>query len=296
MKVERDGGIMKVLVIGGNKFFGLELVNLLLDKKFDVHVANRGNHKPNYRGMITHHTCDRENIDELSKIANMSWDLVFDQVCMNEFHAKEAIRLFKDNCKKYIMTSSQSVYDAGSALKESDFEGENYHFSEKTMKQNEYAENKRRADSTFLQSSDLNTLIVRPPIVLGELDSTGRLAWHVNRIIKGQEINLPNLNAKISFVNADDLAKNIVLLGESNLTGAVNICSREPITLGDLITNIENVTNKKLKRAESKSDSNHSPYGIDDDWWMDSSKLESYGGSTRPIKVWLPDLIKNEMP
>lgn len=282
---------MKVLVIGGNKFFGYELVNQLIEKDFDVHVLNRGNHFPSYRGEITHHACDREEISEFKKIANLKWDIVYDQYCMNESHATTVRDLFVGNCKRYVMTSSQSVYDAGSGLSENDFEGTSYKFSDEILKSNSYAENKRRADSIILNSKELNPLVVRPPIVLGELDHTKRLHWHVKRISSGQEIYLPSLEAKISFVNAIDLAQNIVHLSISEVTGAVNICSREPISIGDLVSLVESSTGKKLVMGGPDNSETQSPYGIDEDWWMDTAKLISLGGKTREIRDWLPQLI-----
>lgn len=286
---------MKVLVIGGNLFFGFELVNQLIAKGFDVHVMNRGNQNPVYLGVITHHICDRDNLDELKKIAEQSWDIVFDQFCMNEFHAKNVVELFTGYCKRYVMTSSQSVYDEGSGLKESDFIGENYTFCDETLKLQNYTENKRRADSIILGAKDLNPIVVRPPIVQGERDHTKRLTWHISRILKGEEIYLPSMTAKISFVEARDLAQNIIHLATSKVNGPVNICSQEPLAIGELISMIEEITNKKLVRAKNKNESNASPYGIEEDWWMDTSRLKSLEGYCREIDEWLPKLIKSNL-
>lgn len=43
---------MKVLVIGGTRFFGISMVNALLENGHDVTVATRGNAKDNFGNSI----------------------------------------------------------------------------------------------------------------------------------------------------------------------------------------------------------------------------------------------------
>lgn len=282
---------MKVLVIGGNHFFGIDIVNELIKKGFEVHIMNRGNKSPKYLDQVTTHICDRENRHEFERVAKNNFDLVFDQFCMNEGHALQSVRVFQGKCGKYVMCSSQSVYGEGGNLKEADFSAENYTFSDELMKNNPYAENKRRAE-TVINKSKLKNLIIRPPIVMGETDVTRRLSWHVKKIVEGVPLYFPDFEAKISFVNHIDLANCIVSLGTGEAEGAFNVSSEKPIELGKLISIIESKVSKKIVLDH---DGEHSPYGNTANWWMNIEKLKSSGCNTRELREWLPDLIDFEV-
>ena len=286
---------MKALVIGGNNFFGIDIVNELIKKGFEVHIMNRGNKSPKYLDQVTTHICDRENRHEFERVAKNNFDLVFDQFCMNEGHALQSVRVFQGKCGKYVMCSSQSVYGEGGNLKEADFSAENYTFSDELMKDNPYAENKKRAESILLNSTFSNLLIVRPSIVMGENDPTGRLDWHIQSLMKEKAIHYFSKDVSISFVFAQDLANKIVGLGLGKFTGPFNICSGEAISIGALLSLIEDLVGRKHIRAKDRTKDNASPYSNSEDWCMNIDKLVGAVGATTDIMDWLPTLVKSRV-
>ena len=56
----------KVLVMGGNQFLGKRVCEILLEKKYEVFVINRGN-RENLKN-VDFLKCDRNNEEELRKI------------------------------------------------------------------------------------------------------------------------------------------------------------------------------------------------------------------------------------
>lgn len=65
------------------------------------------------------------------------------------------------------------------------------------------------------------------------------------------------------------------------------------IILKDLMKQLVDNLNKKLIAAKEPKDNNMSPYGIDQDWFMDTTKLNSYQIHTEPISSWMPQLIRD---
>ena len=101
---------MKVLVLGGTRFFGIHLVDELLKSNCDVTIATRGLTSDTFENKIKRIILDRH--DELSIINNLSdkyFDVIYDNLayCSNDIE----ILLPHIHCGKYIVTSSTSVYN-----------------------------------------------------------------------------------------------------------------------------------------------------------------------------------------
>ena len=143
---------MKVLVIGGNRFFGKRLVQNLLDKNVEISVLNRGQLKDPFGDKVHRITCDREDSAALEKsIQGQSWDVVVDQVAFEAKVARESCRLFEGKTQRYIFTSSQSVYTPGVNLREEDFDAAAYDWSQEKARDEDYGEAKRQTEATFIQ-------------------------------------------------------------------------------------------------------------------------------------------------
>lgn len=101
---------MKVLVLGGTRFFGIHLVDELLKSNCDVTIATRGLTSDSFGNKVKRIRLDRH--DELSIINNLSdkyFDVIYDNLayCSNDIE----ILLPHIHCGKYVVTSSTSVYN-----------------------------------------------------------------------------------------------------------------------------------------------------------------------------------------
>lgn len=283
---------MKVLVIGGNRFFGRHLVELLLNDRAKVTLLNRGNLKDRFGEQVQRLKADRQKHSSLKEaIQGQAWDIVFDQACYTADEAEMACRLFEGKTKRYIVTSSESVYDYGIQLKESAFDPRNYSFSEVADRNKNYQEAKRQVEVVFTQKASFEVAIVRPSLVVGLDDYTDRLKWHVKRVAQGLPIYFPNIEAKSDFILSEQAGMALKIVGLSPLLGPVNCTTTETIKLSDLISFCEAATGKKANLAQSHFEDNHSPYGGTAEKSMNTELLRSLGFSEPSSTEWMRNLV-----
>lgn len=101
---------MKVLVLGGTRFFGKYTVENLLSKGHDVTIATRGKAHDGYGDHVKRIIVERTNEESIkSALGGRHYDVVIDKIayCSND------IRYVMENVgfDKYIYMSSTSVYD-----------------------------------------------------------------------------------------------------------------------------------------------------------------------------------------
>jgi len=278
---------LKILVIGGNRYFGKKLVQQLVGAGHEVTVINRG-HELSPTG-VELMKCDRGDVPTLKRLVEgRTWDVIYDQICLSANHATIATEILVPKTKKYILTSTMSVYEFKGNLVESDFDPQNYSFLKMVDPAEDYAVAKRQVEAIFSRE-ELPMTFVRFPIVLGLDDYTKRLHFHIERINDEREIFFSNLLAKISFIHSDDAASILFKMCEMKPQGPINVASTEPIALNVLIQKIETAVRKNLKINQEMNDC--SPFGINDDWYLNVSKAEKLGLIAAPIDSWLDPLI-----
>jgi nucleoside-diphosphate-sugar epimerase len=284
---------MKILIIGGNRYFGRTLASNLLDKGHAVTLLNRGHTQDQFGDRVERIMCDRSDETKMEHaLKDKTWDLVFDQICFDYQEAKMACELFQNKTPRYIFTSSQSVYDAGENIKEETVDPFNFTIKEYADRFNDYCEAKRQAEVSFFENAPFKVAAIRFSLVFGEDDYTKRLWWHINQIKNKQKIFLPKPEAKISLISQKQAAECLELVGFSNITGPVNCACSEPIALNQLIHTIEEKVQQKAKiLAYGQKPEQNSPIGIENHWYMNTQKLENLGVELNPISSWLPQLI-----
>lgn len=285
---------MNILIIGGTLYFGKKLTLQLISNGHNVTLLNRGNQTDDFGDKVSRIICDRNDTQAMKDLLKSSyWDIVFDQVCYDYDRAKAACEIFEDKVGQYIFTSSQSVYETGADIVEDSFKPNLHQFKTKETVNSNYAEAKRQSEVAFEKHATFPTSYIRFPIVLGEEDYTGRFKFHVDRIKNGEEIYFKNLNARISFISADDAAKSLIHVAENKILGAINCCNNKSIKLETLVRLIEKGTLSKLIIAKEIKDDNFSPYGIESDWYMNSDKLKNSGLKLIDVEEMVQQVLKN---
>ena len=217
---------------------------------------------------------------------------IYDQVCYTYEQAKQACELFNGKVKKYIHTSTVSVYETSSERHENDFNPTEHSFdSIVTDSSKFYGEAKRQAECAFVRYSQFPLTMLRIPIVVGLDDYTGRLFFHINKIKNNEPFYMPKPEAKVAFITSDDAAKVLFQLGKSDFTGIINAASPEPIELNHFIKIFEEKFNTKANLiSENKSEDQHSPYGFDDHCLLNTDKLKNLNISLTNIESWFQKL------
>jgi nucleoside-diphosphate-sugar epimerase len=174
---------MRILVIGGNRFFGKRLVSKLLDSKADVTLLNRGLLGDPFGDKVKRIAADRKQLShELPQLKNEKWDVVYDQACYEAEDARKSCQTFSGLVKHYVFTSSESVYAWKGDLKEEDFDPATYRFDSDADRNVNYAEAKRQCETIFTQQNAFPLTSFRFPFVVGPDDYTRRLRFHVEEI------------------------------------------------------------------------------------------------------------------
>lgn len=281
---------MKVLLLGGTRYFGKLLTQRLIDAGCDVTIFSTGSSKFEVSGKYKHVYGDRRDQSSLARaLGNTEWDVVYDQICFSEAEALVTTKLFKDRIGKLIFTSSQSIYEYGVKLSENAFNAVD--FVTKASVGNDYQTGKRLAEKVYATHADFPVISVRIPIVLAPEDPTRRLHWHVARIKFGEPIFFPNIDAKISVISASDAARFLEWVKETSHCGAINACSDGPLYLKKLVLAIEAITGEKLVCGSSDAALLHSPFGVEHDWTMATDLAQQLGYKFEPMENWMPSLV-----
>ncbi|WP_298470596.1 NAD-dependent epimerase/dehydratase family protein [Psychrobacillus sp. FSL K6-4046] len=283
----------KVLVLGGTRFFGVHLVEALLNEGIEVTVATRGNTAHVFSKKVNHMVIDRSSLlADKEKLQSEKWDVVFDQICYASRDALDAVEVFNGHTKKYVLTSSKSVYEGKELSKEEDFIPEKHSIVMGTKENFTYAEGKRQAEAVFFQHAEFPVAAVRPPIVIGEHDYTNRLKYYVGKIMSGDEFHLVNSDAYIDFISEEEIGQFLAWIGLSTFTGAVNATSNGKIKLKDLVQLIEAEADKEARISLKPIEGEDSPYNLSKTWLMSNERAKSLGYSFQDLHDYLPKLLK----
>ncbi len=288
------------MVLGGTRFFGKKLVQMLVENGHDVTIATRGKTEDSYGEKVSRLVVDREDFQSLkSAIGESKWDIVYDNICYSSKEALEACEVFSGKAKHYIFTSTLSVYEFGNGRKiEEDFDPYTYPINMGARTDFSYGEGKRLAEAVFFQKADFSVSAVRFPIVLGLDDYTKRLHFHIQQVKNEKPIGIPNEQAKMGYITSDEAASFLYWLGNQQIEGPINACSKGELSLREILSIIEEHVGKKALVEQPSVDENSSPFGVPDHWYMDTKKAEEAGFVFRELRNWFPKLVRelsNEM-
>lgn len=282
-----------VLVLGGTRFFGKDLVEKLLEAGHSVTLATRGRTEDPFGERVERLRVDRTDEAALADaVQDLSWDVVYDNICYTADEARAAIRVFAGKVGRYVLTSSLSVYEPGSAeYRESDVDTAALEVPPSPAGKVPYGEGKAQAEAVLFQEAPFPAAAARFPIVLGPNDYTKRLHFHVDRIKNGVSFVMPNTDARMCFIHEQEAADFLQWLGESGVTGPFNASSVGKPKLRELLAAIDRETGGQAIVLPEGPESETSPFGVPEDWAMDLSRAEEAGFVFRKLDDWLPELI-----
>jgi len=280
---------MKILVIGGTRFFGIHTVNELLANGHDVTVATRGKASDSYgdrvKRMILNRT-DEESVRQA--LSGTHYDVIIDKIayCSND------IKYVLDvaDCDKYIHMSSTSVYDPKHRNTiESDFDGYSKDFVWCDRTAFPYEQIKRQAEYALWQKySDRNWLAVRYPFAIGKDDYTKRLQFYVEHTVKAMPMNIDNLDCQMGFIRSDEAGKFMAFLVDKDITGAINGSAEGTISIKEVIDYVEKKTGAK---AIIDKDGENAPYNEEPEYSINTDKAKALGFKFSVLQEWVYDLL-----
>lgn len=284
---------MKILVIGGTRFFGVPMVKKLIADGHEVTLATRGQHKDTFGSAVLRIVMDKTDENSVkAALCGKHFDAVIDKVAYSSNDVRSLLRHAR--CGRYIQMSSCAVYQsAHTGITEDEFDAKSFPL-QWLDRPSDYALGKRLAERAALEFMDeKNCVFVRFPVVLGENDYTGRLAFYAQHICGGLPMHIQNINAKTSYIHETQAGEFIAKLVDTDISGAVNGCSDGIVSQRDIIGYIEKKCGKQAIISQS---GDNAPYDdVCSDKSYDCTKAKSLGFAFSDISSYLYSLLDNEI-
>jgi len=285
--------MLRILIIGGNRFFGKHLAKRLLAAGDRVTLLNRGNIDDGLDSKVERLKADRTDEESLGAVLrNRDWDLVYDQVCYTAAEARLTAGLLKGRCGRLIVTSTESVYDYGADQPEENFDPRTHSFTTEATPNVDYQAAKRQVEAVYTAAFP-DVVLPRPSLVVGPDDYTGRLRWHVERVRDGKSIYFPSLDVGADFITSAQMAEALGVIGEGQTTGPVNCTTPGHVPLRELVAMCERATGKRAVIAERHDGENHSPFANPTTKTMNTDRLRTLGLAFPSSVDWLESLVRN---
>lgn len=281
---------MKILIIGGTRFFGIPMTRSLLAKGHDITLATRSG-KPFFGSApnLRYTAFDRTDSGSVKRAeGGAHYDIIIDKVA----YSSDDVRCLLENitCGRYIQMSTCAVYtEQHPQIEETEFKPAE-HSLEWRGRTPDYAGGKRLAERAALEYMDeSDCTFVRYPVVLGVNDYTGRLRFYSEHILSGTPFFCDSLTAGVSYIEETEAGEFISYLADHPVSGAVNGCSSGVISQGDIISRIEELTGKK---ALLSPDGDPAPYnGTLSETSYSTEKAASAGFNFTDIHSWINNII-----
>ena len=214
---------MRLLVLGGTKFLGRAIVEEALARGHELTLFNRGTTNAGLFPDVEQLHGDRTG--DLSALEGRSWDAVLDPSGYVPAVVRRSAELLRDS-GRYVFISSISVYadftepwDESGPLSEL---GEGS-ADELASDFSNYGALKVLCEQEVERVFGERALIVRPGLIVGPHDPTGRFTYWPQRLRRGGEILAPGPPNRIAqFIDVRDLAEWIVAAVEHELDGVFN--------------------------------------------------------------------------
>jgi 2'-hydroxyisoflavone reductase len=228
---------MKLLCLGGTQFVGRAYVAEALARGHEVTTFTRGTRPHPFAGQVEALTGHRP--DDVSALAGRSFDACFDT---SGYFPRQvtAVAEALGEVGHYTFVSSCSAY-ADHSRPDTDEDAPLATLEDESIEEASTGEAygglkvlcERAASAAFGD----RLLVVRPGLIVGPHDPTGRFTYWVVRAARGGEMLAPAPpEAPMQVIDARDLASFAVTAAEARLTGVLNTVGRSlPPTLGDLI-------------------------------------------------------------
>lgn len=228
---------MKLLILGGTVFLGRALVEVALDKGYELTLFNRGKSNPELFPNVEKLIGDRDG--DLSALDMRRWDAVIDTCGYVPRVVRQSAQYLSGSVDHYTFISSLSVYADTSHLgiDESAAVGKLADESVEEITGETFGPLKALCERVVEDVYPAGALVVRPGLIVGPHDPTDRFTYWPWRVAQGGEVLVPGRPERpIQFIDVRDLAEWIIRSIEDRLVGVYNADSPPgAFTMGSLL-------------------------------------------------------------
>lgn len=255
---------MKLLVLGGTVFLGRHIVAQALARGDEVTLLHRGRRGTDLFPQARRLIGDRDV--DLSVLQGLEVDAVIDCSGYTAAHLQRSAEALA-RVPRYLFVSTISV---GAAFPP----GVAYDEDAPRLSGDEgYGAAKARAEDALLAARPGRATIVRPGLIVGPHDPTGRFTHWPLRLARGGEVLAPGRPARpVQFIDVRDLAAWCLRLVDAGTTGVFHAVG-DTVTMQELLESCRDVagTDARLR-------------------WMDDGALLAAGAQPwSELPLWIPE-------
>jgi 2'-hydroxyisoflavone reductase len=241
---------LRFLILGGTAFLGPAVVENALARGHTVTLFNRGKTNTHLFPDLEKLVGDRDG--DLAALEGRDWDVVIDTSAYYPKVVDDSAGLLKERVGQYIFISSISVYADFSkpGLNEespvgviTDEEIAEVDSVRKITGAN-YGPLKALCEQAAEKAMPGRTCVVRPGLIVGPMDRSGRFTYWPVRVQNGGEVLAPDAPDVVTqIIDVRDLGEWIVHCAEAEVTGVFNATSPpEELTIGEMLTACKEVS------------------------------------------------------
>jgi nucleoside-diphosphate-sugar epimerase len=261
---------MKLLVLGGTRFLSREVAVQALARGWDVTCACRGESGPVPDG-AAHLAWDRSE-PAPDGLVRGEWDAVVD-VTRLPSHSRRAVEATAG--AHWVFVSTISVYADNASPAMEPLLDPITDDVDLSVDPEAYGGMKVACEQ-LVQSGAASSVVVRPGLIVGPGDPTGRFAHWPQRLARGGEVLAPGRpDDVVQVIDVRDLAAWLLVLAEARTTGVYDAVG-EPMPFGDLLTEAAAGVGNTEPRLT----------------WVDADFLEQQGvqpwAGEGSLPLWLP--------
>jgi 2'-hydroxyisoflavone reductase len=258
---------MNILLIGGTIFLGRHVVDAALARGHRLTLFNRGQHNPELFPDVEKLRGDRNS--DLSALHGRRFDAVIDVCGYTPKQMHSMANALGDDVPRYVFVSSVSAYGSRAPFDSYD------ETAPLAVGDTGYGEEKARAEEAIAARYADRVAIVRPGLIVGPHDPTGRFVYWPMRAQRGGDVLAPGRpDRPIQWIDVRDLADWMVHLAEHKNQGAFNaITQAKQHTMSDLLESCVRLTQKNVTMH-----------------WLDDSRL--FNANVAPwteLPLWIPE-------
>ncbi len=217
---------MRILIMGGTRFIGVYLTQLLVQQGHDVTLFNRGNKPAPVEG-VKQVTGDRTNADDLKQLANLDFDAVFDNNGRELSDTQPLAELFKGRIQHFVYMSSAGVYLKSDQMP---------HVEGDAVDPKSRHKGKHDTES-YLADAGIPFTSIRPTYIYGPQNYNDLEAWFFDRIVRDRPVPIPGHGQHFTqFGHVKDLAAAMAkVLGNQIAIGQIyNVSGTREVTFDGL--------------------------------------------------------------
>jgi UDP-glucose 4-epimerase len=202
---------MRILIIGGTRFIGVYLTQLLVEQGHEVVLFNRGNRPAPVEGVLQIKG-DRTDVAGMKeKLSQAHFDAIFDNNGRELSDTQPLAEIFKDRVQHFVYMSSAGVYLSSDQLP---------HLEGDPVDPKSRHRGKHETEA-YLTELGLPFTAIRPTYIYGPQNYNELESWFFDRIVRDRPILIPGNGLHITQLgHVKDLAAAMCcILGSSQAIG-----------------------------------------------------------------------------